>query len=181
MENSNNRVKIDISEKLLRELFNLADLSFNELPEDKEFSKLINTLKKKILLSKDASSSKGFKSVLVIDDLGIVVYQMSLLLTKAGHNVMLARTTEEAIHIFEKNISSPFDTIVMDLMMPTKEEGFHMLKLFNQQILDNNLNTKIIVMSGTKDKEIIKELENNGADHFIEKSEDWKMNILNIL
>lgn len=177
-------IRFEVSSKLIAELYQLAGVKppLYEI-DDKEFEALIQKLKSKIVdknpevTQEQKSSSVG--SVLVVDDLGLVVYQLSLILTKSGYNVILARSAPESKEIFEKH--EPFDFILMDLFMPNKEDGIGLLTNTKNAIKEQKLKTKVIVMSSTKDVEAIKEVQTLGADYFIEKGLNWKNDLIELL
>jgi CheY-like chemotaxis protein len=178
------KVQLEISSKILKELFSLAKLGYPESINDENFTALVNSLKE-IIKKDDVSADSGeesaadTKSILVVDDLGLVVYQLSLLLTKNGYNVVLARSSPEAFTIFEER--GPFDIVLMDLFMPNKEDGTELLHKVKTSITENKLSTKVIVMSSTKDIDAIEEVIMLGADSFLEKGQNWKVDLLETL
>ncbi|MEW5820156.1 MAG: response regulator [Cyanobacteriota bacterium] len=180
-------VQIEVSRNLIRELFEVAGIELPEQVDDEDIIKLIKAIKK----VKDSDTlppstenlkdhqEKEYSSILVVDDLGLVVYQLSLLLTKSGYNVMLARSAPEAFSIFEER--GPFDYVLMDLFMPNKEDGIDLLKKLKLSISGKETNTKVVVMSATKDLEAIEEVIGLGADSFLEKGQNWKSDLIETL
>lgn len=180
-------VKLEISQNLIKDLFLTAGLDVPEEIDDTEIIKLIKAIK----LLKNADSmplstedikeelSKDQASVLVVDDLGLVVYQLSLLLTKNGYNVLLARSAPEAFSIFEER--GPFDYVLMDLFMPNKEDGIDLLKKVKGALAESGASTKVVVMSATKDIQAIEEVISLGADSFLEKGQNWKSDLIETL
>lgn len=62
--------------------------------------------------------------ILVVDDEESILVPLEFLLTKAGHQVVLARTGEEALEALSRGT---FDLLVLDLMLPGLD-GFAVLK-----------------------------------------------------
>lgn len=180
-------IHFEASQSLIKELYGLVNLEAPGEITNESLIKLIKAIKTKLspnmlppsteeLESTEESTSK---SILVVDDLGLVVYQLSLLLTKSGYNVLLARSTPEALAIYEEK--GPFDYVLTDLFMPNKEDGVELLTKIKSMAEEKNLNTKVIVMSATKDLEAIEEVISLGADSFLEKGQNWKIDLIETL
>ncbi|MGD9579864.1 MAG: response regulator [Vampirovibrionia bacterium] len=177
-------IQVEVSQNLIKELFQTAGIAAPENLSNEDIITLIKAVK--TLQNKDTlppstediniTQEPKTSSVLVVDDLGLVVYQLSLLLTKSGYNVMLARSAPEAFSIFEER--GPFDYVLMDLFMPNKEDGLSLLSNIKTLINADNLGTKVIVMSATKDLEAIDEVITLGADSFLEKGQNWKSDLI---
>ena len=178
------KINLQISKKLIKELFDIAKLPIPNTITDHEIQLLINVLRNiynnnpNIVTSMQDIKDEP-KNILVVDDLGLVVYQLSLILTKNNYNVILARSEPEALNIF--NERGPFEFVIMDLFMPEKQDGINLLTSLKKLVRQNNLPTRIFIMSVSKDKDTISELFSLGADNFIEKSQDWKSNLINSL
>ena len=178
-------VKIEVSQNLINELFTAVGLEVPEYIDDDQIIRLIKAINKQknvekpISRKKENNDIKPTSSILVVDDLGLVVYQLSLLLTKSGYNVMLARSAPEAFSIFEDR--GPFDFVLMDLFMPNKEDGLSLLQKLKKSLEGNDHKTKIVVMSATKDPEAIEEVICFGADSFLEKGQNWKSDLIETL
>ncbi len=118
------------------------------------------------------------KNILLVDDLEVSLYQLTKLLTKSNYNTYIARTSQEAKDIYKKH---NFDYVFLDLFIPEPEDGFKLmeeLKSFEQTTKND---TKIIIISGSDDKNHINECFTRGADDFIGKTEEWHIKILNKL
>lgn len=179
-----NTIQMDVSQNLINELFGLLGLTVPERINDEEILKLIKAIKiatcKDIITTEEPQEEERItKSVLVVDDLGLVVYQLSLLLTKNGYNVLLARSAPEAFSIFEER--GPFDVVLMDLFMPNKEDGIDLLTKIKTIVKEQSMTTKIVVMSATKDLDAIEEVISLGADSFLEKGQNWKSDLIETL
>ena len=177
-------IQVEVSQNLIKEFFNTIGVEVPVSFSDEEIITLIKYIKRLQAKEELPPSTEEINetpetvtsSVLVVDDLGLVVYQLSLLLTKSGYNVMLARSAPEAFAIFEER--GPFDYVLMDLFMPNKEDGLSLLTNIKTRIIETNLNTKVIVMSATKDLEAIEEVITLGADSFLEKGQNWKSDLI---
>lgn len=110
-------------------------------------------------------------SVLIIDDLGVITYQLNLTFQKLGFN---ASVSQEIFDALEKFKNSKFNWVVMDLFIPTEREGFMLLSELRKIISLNSLNTKIIIISATNKKDHKKICLQRGADFFIEKTTGWQ-------
>lgn len=177
-------IKIELPKSLLNELFSAAGLKTPDQVTEEEIKKIIKALQQSKYIDKQTPPPEEIeeteaKSVLVVDDLGLVVYQLSLLLTKNNYNVLLARSAPEAYTIFEER--GPFNYILMDLFMPNKEDGISLLSKIKNSIKKTGTQTKIIVMSATKDLEAIEEVISKGADSFLEKGQNWKTDLIETL
>lgn len=188
---NNQPEKTEINYNILKELFNLTDIQHNDPPTDVDMQNLLQKVKN-ILSNSPQLNKDSFKPIknlfsidddnkrnlLVVDDLVLVTYQVSMLLSKIGYKVTLARSAPEAISIFKTN---SFDYVLMDLHLPDKEDGISLLQKLSNEIRMENLKTKIIVMSSLAEPESVRYCVRNGASSFIEKNEDWKKEIVNCL
>ena len=111
------------------------------------------------------------KKILVVDDIGVVTYQLKVLFQKIGFEVDTAKDIYSAAQLVRKNI---YDFVVMDLFVTTEREGFLLLYETKKIIVANNLKTKIIVITAsTKGEHKVKCL-NRGANMFLEKDTGWQ-------
>jgi len=121
---------------------------------------------------------KTDKNVLVIDDLEVSLFQLSRLLARSGYNSFIARTTDEALDLYKKQ---EFEHIFLDLFMPEAEDGLNLLEELLKTNKAKNKDSKIVIISGTDDKELINKCFEKGAFDFIPKSKDWHIKILDTL
>ncbi len=111
------------------------------------------------------------KKILVVDDIGVVTYQLKVLFQKIGFEVDTAKDIYSAAQLVRKNV---YDFVVMDLFVSTEREGFLLLDETKKIIVANNLKTKIIVITAsTKGEHKVKCL-NRGANMFLEKDAGWQ-------
>jgi CheY-like chemotaxis protein len=182
--------KVNVNYNLLKELFLSAGIKNSIPPTEEELQQLVLTIREKLstiekdhfepirnLLALDPieRDEKVKNNILVVDDLVMVTYQLSILLSKMGYKVTLARSAPEAISHFKSHL---FSHVLMDLYLPEKEDGLFLLSSLKNKIDMENLPTKIIVMSGTANASSVEYCLNNGARTFVEKNDDWKKEIL---
>ncbi len=111
------------------------------------------------------------KKILVVDDIGVVTYQLKVLFQKIGFEVDTAKDIYSAAQLIRKTV---YDFIVMDLFVSTEREGFLLLDETKKVIVANNLKTKIVVITAsTKGEHKVKCL-NRGANMFLEKDTGWQ-------
>ena len=115
------------------------------------------------------------RSVLVVDDLGIIIFQLNLLFKRLNFDVVTSQDTSDAIEKFK---AKDFGYAILDLYIPTEREGFYLLDEIKKISLLAKLNTKIIVMSATSRESYKVKAVQHGADVFIEKTQGWQKNII---
>jgi len=115
------------------------------------------------------------KSILIVDDLGIITYQLDILFKKLGYEVTVSKELYDAIDQYKKK---DFGYVVLDLFIPTEREGFILLDEIKKLALFCKLNTKIIMMSASSKTEYKDKCLSRGADNYIEKSTGWQKNII---
>jgi CheY-like chemotaxis protein len=115
------------------------------------------------------------KNVLIVDDLGIITYQLEILFKKLGFEVTVSRELYDAIDNYKKK---DFGYVILDLFIPTEREGFILLDEIKKLSLFCKLNTKIIMMSASAKNEYKDKCINRGADAYIEKTTGWQKSII---
>jgi len=123
---------------------------------------------------KDRTSIRP-KTVLIVDDLGIITYQLEVLFKKMGYEVVISQEIYDAIDKYKRQ---DFGYAVVDLFIPTEREGFTLLDELKKLSLLCKLNTKIIVMTASSKTEYRTKCMNRGADFYIEKSAGWQKSIM---
>ena len=87
----------------------------------KEITKKMPKIKIEPAEDTDSDTKKSDrKSILIVDDLGVITFQLSSLLNKLGFNTVSSKEVYDAIDKFKKQ---DFDMVVMDLFIPTEREG----------------------------------------------------------
>jgi len=120
-------------------------------------------------------NSNRLKTALVVDDLGVITYQLQSILKKIGFEVVIANEINDAIEKYKKQ---DFGYAVIDLFIPTDREGFMLLDELKKLSLLCQLNTKIIVMTASSKEEYRTNCINRGADSYIEKAVGWQKELL---
>jgi len=115
------------------------------------------------------------KSILIVDDLGIITYQLDILFKKLGFDVTTSKELYDAIDQYKKK---DFGYVVLDLFIPTEREGFILLDEIKKLALFCKLNTKIIMMSASAKPEYKDKCISRGADSYIEKATGWQKAIV---
>ncbi len=172
---------VEISVDLLKELFKALNA---EVPENIGEESLLELVFK--LKNKDAASFEPHENnfvsntnnILVIDDIGVVTYQLKILLRNLGYNVSVAKDIFSGLNTFVK---SNYSFIVMDLFVSTEQEGYTLLNETKKIITKNNLNTKIIVITASSKSENKVKCLNMGADYFIKKDVGWQDRLVELI
>ncbi len=113
--------------------------------------------------------------ILVVDDLGVITYQLDRLLSQQGFNVTISKEIYDSIDKYKKQ---DYKLVVMDLFIPTEREGFILLDEIKKLSLLCKLNTKIVVMTAFSKNEYKARCLNRGADYYIEKAPGWQDKVL---
>ena len=117
-------------------------------------------------------------SILVVDDLGVITYQLKVLLSKFEYDVDCSQEIYDAVSKFKKR---KYNYVVMDLFIPTEREGFILLTELKKMSAASGYNTVIGVITASPRKEIEQQCKARGADFFLEKSNDWQSVLYNIM
>lgn len=115
------------------------------------------------------------KRILIVDDLGVITYQLSVMFRNLGYDVTIAKEIYDAITKYKKE---QFKLIIMDLFIPTDREGFILLDELVKLSKLNDSNTTIGVMTASSKREHRQLCMKKGADFYIEKIEDWQKKLI---
>lgn len=118
------------------------------------------------------------KTILVIDDLGVITYQLSVLFKQAGFEVTTSKEIYDAIEKFKKQ---NFNLVIMDLFIPTEREGFLLLEELKKIAANKQKNVKIGIMSASPKKEHKQLCKIKGAEFYIEKVDDWQKELFQVI
>ncbi len=119
----------------------------------------------------DDDSDEDKKTVLIIDDLGVITYQLNVIMQKYGFKTLVSQEIFDALEKFK---NKRFDLVVMDLFIPTEREGLMLLNELQKLIKSHNLETKIIIITASNKKEHKKLCMERGVDIYIEKTGNWQ-------
>jgi len=190
---------IEVNSSFVENFFGLADMMPPKEVGLEDLNNAIKTIRQKIDNSILAQSSLGMptldagaesdflkggelkdtvirpKSILIVDDLGIITYQLDILFKKLGFEVTVSKELYDAINQYKKK---DFGYVILDLFIPTEREGFILLDEIKKLALFCKLNTKIIMMSASSKPEYKEKCISRGADVYIEKATGWQKNII---
>lgn len=127
-------------------------------------------------------SNDGFnlpkKTILIIDDLGVITYQLEVLFKQFGFEVITSKEIYDAIEKFKKQ---SFDLVIMDLFIPTEREGLILLEELKKVSSGKQKAVKIGVMSASSKREHKQLCKMKGAEFYIEKVDDWQKELFKIV
>ena len=103
------------------------------------------------------------KRILIAEDEKPMANALGLKLTSVGFEISLVYDGEAAVEAAKK---SPFDLIILDLVMPVKD-GFYVL----EELKRLKIATKVIVSSNLSQEEDIKRAKELGASDYFIKSD----------
>jgi len=118
------------------------------------------------------------KTILIIDDLGVITYQLAVLFRQFGFEATTSKEIYDAIEKFKKE---NFDMVIMDLFIPTEREGFILLEELKKIAVNKQINVKIGIMSASAKKEHKQLCKMKGAEFYIEKIDDWQKELFNTI
>ena len=201
------KVTIELDESFLKKLFGLTDklvpdISEIDLPVLKRQLLSIETEIKALKESLDIDPKKPYSNankkkdevtiknrkpkendsvkgrVLIIDDLGVITYQLSTMLKHSDFECVTSNDIVGAIDLFKKN---HYDFVLMDLFIPTQREGFILLDELKKLSAKKTYKTVIGVMSASNKKEYKLACSQKGADFYLEKIDAWQVEICKLV
>ncbi|MBW1743078.1 MAG: response regulator [Deltaproteobacteria bacterium] len=106
---------------------------------------------------------KGHETLLLVDDEAVIIGVGEDMLTALGYEVMLARSGQEAIGIYEKN-KGKIAMVILDMIMPDMNGGdaYDILKKIDPNIM-------VLLSSGYSIDGQASEILERGCDGFIQK------------
>ena len=116
--------------------------------------------------------------VLIIDDLGTITYQLSVIFKRAGYLPITSREIYDAVDKFKR---STYDYVVMDLFIPTEREGFILLEELKKISTSRKETSIFAIMSASTRKEHKQNCERRGAAFYVEKVKKKKKELFNML
>lgn len=187
--------QVELSDETVNLIFDLAQTQPPIEPTDKDIQNAMKKIKviidsftemsmgevaqiKEVKQAKAAGvffPGSGDRNILIVDDIGVVTYQMRVLFEKKNFFVETAKDIYTAIKLFKK---SSFSYIIMDLFVSTEREGYLLLDEVKKIIVSQRLATKIVVITASSKGEHKLKCLNKGADKFIIKDQGWQEEIL---
>lgn len=147
-----------------------------QLSEVVEVMKEINSTAKKPYASKalgtfEESEEELGPAILVVDDLGVITYQLKVLLSKFECDIDCSQEIYDAVSKYKRR---KYKYVVMDLFIPTEREGFILLTELKKMASASGNSIIIGVITASPRKEIEQQCRARGADFFLEKNNDWQ-------
>ena len=181
-------VSIELDEEFLDLFYNITNSKQPQsidLPAlKKQLINIVDTLKelnknaKKPILSKaltdenvEEPENGNAPAILVVDDLGVITYQLRVLLSDFDMDVDCSQEIYDAVNKFKER---KYKYVIMDLFIPTEREGFILLTELKKMAIASNTQTIVGVITASPRKEIEQQCIARGADFFLEKNNDWQ-------
>lgn len=117
-------------------------------------------------------------AILIVDDLGVITYQLKMLLNQFDYDIDCSQEIYDAI---AKVKQRKYQYIIMDLFIPTEREGFILLTELKKMINKSGSKAIIGVITASPRKEIEQQCKTRGADFFLEKNNDWQHELYKII
>ena len=186
---------VELDDEFLNLFYNITNSkppkNIELLDLKKQLINIVDTLKelnenaKKPIMSRALSNSmeepdaeSAGPAILVVDDLGVITYQLKVLLSRFEYDVDCSQEIYDAVNKFKKR---KYEYVVMDLFIPTEREGFILLTELKKLAASYGKKTVIGVITASPRKEIEQQCRARGADFFLEKNSDWQNSLCNIM
>ena len=160
---------LDLKKQLINVVDTLKEL--NKSAKKPIVSKAINPL------AQEEVEIKG-PAILIVDDLGVITYQLKVLLSQFDYDIDCSQEIYDAVSKFKKR---KYSYVVMDLFIPTEREGFILLTELKKMALAAGVKTVVGVITASPRKEIEQQCKARGADFFLEKNSDWQNSLYGIM
>lgn len=144
----------------------------------------LNANSKKPIMSRaltngdDIQEDNMTPAILIVDDLGVITYQLKVLLAEFDYDIDCSQEIYDAVNKFKKR---KYKYVVMDLFIPTEREGFILLTEIKKMAANYGNKTIVGVITASPRKEIEQQCKARGADFFLEKNSDWQYSLYNIM
>ena len=125
----------------------------------------------------DEDVPKG-PAILIVDDLGVITYQLKVLLSQFDYDIDCSQEIYDAVNKFKKR---KYEYVVMDLFIPTEREGFILLTELKKLAAAAGIKTVIGVITASPRREIEQQCKARGADFFLEKNSNWQSSLYSIM
>ncbi len=176
--------KVEVNAEILKELFRIAKVDVPSEITDENLLDMVYKLKNSdntsgaSLGESHESFTPSSNNILVIDDIGVVTYQLKILLRNLGYNVQVAKDIFSGLNTF---VRSNYAFVIMDLFVSTEQEGYTLLNETKKIITKNNLDTKIVVITASNKAENRVKCLNGGADIFLKKDTGWQDKLIELI
>lgn len=185
---------VDLDNEFLELFYNITNSKIPAEPTlidlKKQLVNVVDTLKelnrnaKKPIFSKALGNDQVSDeeptgpAILVVDDLGVITYQLKVLLSQFDLDIDCSQEIYDAVNKFKKR---KYAYVVMDLFIPTEREGFILLTELKKMAAMYDTKTIVGVITASPRKEIEVQCRSRGADFFLEKNNDWQSQLIKIM
>lgn len=184
---------VDLDKEFLDLFYNITNSKVPEEPTlidlKKQLINVVDTLKElnsnarkpifsKALGNEEAVEDSSGPAILIVDDLGVITYQLRVLLSQFDLDIDCSQEIYDAVNKFKKR---KYSYVVMDLFIPTEREGFILLTELKKLSAMYGTKTTVGIITASPRKEIEQQCKARGADFFLEKSNDWQSELLKIM
>jgi len=174
-----NEKKVELSEALVKEILKMGNVNSTSDISDANVLDAIYKIKNALNAPiDDISFNPTSNNILVVDDIGVVTYQLKILLRKLGYNVQVAKDIFSGLNTF---VRSNYAIVIMDLFVSTEQEGYTLLNETKKIITKNKLDTKIVVITASNKAENKVKCLNGGADYFLKKDAGWQDKLVELI
>lgn len=180
---------IELDSEFLKNLYAITESDIPENPSLSDIKQQLNTISnlvneldrnsrvsKQTLLKplKEENEENETPAILIIDDLGVITYQLKVLLESFHYEIDVSHEIYDAVNKYRKR---NYEFVILDLFIPTDREGFMLLSEL-RKIADNSGRRPTIgVMTASNKRELENICRSKGADFFLEKSTDWQQKL----
>ena len=185
---------IDLDDEFIDLFYNITNsrrpASIDIITLKKQLINIVETLKELSKNSKKQVTTKSWNednnieedfsgpAILVVDDLGVITYQLKVLLSQFDLDIDCSQEIYDAVNKYKKR---KYLYVVMDLFIPTEREGFILLTELKKLAQINDVKTIVGVITASPRKEIEQQCRLRGADFFLEKNSDWQNQLCKIM
>lgn len=184
---------IDIDNEFLELFYNITNTPVPNDPSladlKKQLHNVVDTLKElnknlkkpianKVFGAEEQAEESTGPAILVVDDLGVITYQLKVLLSQFELDIDCSQEIYDAVNKYKKR---KYAYVVMDLFIPTEREGFILLTELKKLAHMYNTKTIVGVITASPRKEIEQQCKFRGADFFLEKNNDWQSQLTEIM
>ena len=167
-------INVDLLKDLILDIKRKLDKAKTEALEELSSPKGKNK-NSSITSEQEFTDEENPKNVLIVDDLGVITYQLGVMFRNLGYDVTIAKEIYDAITKYKKH---PYKLVIMDLFIPTDREGFILLDELVKLSKINDANTVVGVMTASSKKEHRQLCMKKGADFFFFFIEDWQNELI---
>lgn len=185
---------VDLDNEFLELFYNITNSkppqNVELLDLKKQLINIVDTLKELNSNAKKPIASKAIgtlppaeeeptgPAILIVDDLGVITYQLKVLLSQFDYDIDCSQEIYDAVNKYKKR---KYEYVVMDLFIPTEREGFILLTELKKLAAVAGVKTTIGVITASPRKEIEQQCKARGADFFLEKNSDWQSALYGIM